>query len=128
MRTPLTLFFVGILLAGCGDDPPAGIQDLAMTRDQAMAGGDQAYFSLCGHEGDLGNSLGVGKFCRTISDCAGKTASICSTIQPQRMTYFCTMACTKTEDCGEGASCVLDPGLGASGCVPSSCIPTDGGP
>jgi hypothetical protein len=94
-----------------------------------------APLSACGSPGDLGNSIGVGKFCRTALDCLKNgNADICSSIlndvsAPKATdTYFCTIACMPdagVSQCGDDAvcSCVS---LGC-GCVPSRCNPTDGG-
>jgi hypothetical protein len=95
-----------------------------------------AGFSACGHPGDQGNSLGVGKYCTRIQDCP-TTAPICSNINndpnnPQLNTFFCVLPncdpCGPASACGGNASCVcLFPG--ECGCTPNSCsaIFPDGG-
>ena len=89
--------------------------------------GDLSVYSVCGHPGDTGNSLGVGKYCMDSMDCA-QPASACSTLMPipQGPIYFCTMLCdpnATTSTCGENATCTClnanNPNL--CGCVPDSC-------
>jgi hypothetical protein len=107
------LFAAALALAGCGgDDEPAAGPDLG---------------SQCGHPGDTGNSLGVGKYCQEISDCHNNTrANICSTLG-SNTTFFCTFACNPNADmgnpCGENAICACGSGGAASGCgcYPTSC-------
>jgi hypothetical protein len=102
------------------------IADLGVAVDLA-ASPDLALLSACGHPGDVGNSLGVGRFCTTVAECAQTAqAKICSTISngtpPSASdTYFCTMACDPSgpNTCGEGAHCI---GSGTSGgCLLVSC-------
>jgi hypothetical protein len=109
------------------------------TGDMAMGGGgDMAMVqSLCGHPGDTGNALGVGKFCMTLNDCANNTqANICSSLgndpaNPQNDTFFCTiypcpMSDAGVAQCGDNAGCQCQGGMCA--CAPNSCIPpSDGG-
>ncbi|HUJ62757.1 MAG TPA: hypothetical protein VLX92_29850 [Kofleriaceae bacterium] len=87
-----------------------------------------AFYSACGHPGDTGNSLGVGKFCTTLQDCADNSqATICSTLgndpsTPQLDSYFCTALCSASSPpgfCGDGASCMC--GSAGCGCAPSTC-------
>jgi len=84
--------------------------------------------SSCGHPGDMGNSLGVGKFCQyTIADCGmNLKARLCTTLDPKgNDNYFCTFPCHPTDPpdvCGENARCACDPGSGdACGCFPTAC-------
>jgi hypothetical protein len=84
--------------------------------------------SICGNPGDMGNSMGVGKYCNAASDCMGLAASLCSTLG-NKMTHFCTEFC-KTDggatQCGDMASCITQGNFTV--CVPDSCIPgNDGG-
>src|SRR5262249_15901197 len=77
-------------------------------------GGDSspdALFSTCGHPGDVGNSLGVGKFCAMFSDCNDTVdAPLCSSLG-DATTHFCTKTCdTAAPDCGEDAMCVCNGG------------------
>jgi hypothetical protein len=117
----VTLVSFGAVV-GCGGDTTQSTgADMAMS----MMPGDMTMQSVCGHPGDTGNSLGVGKYCQTSADCAGKMASACSTIMPppQGPAFFCTMLCdinSTTNMCGENATCTcLSPGV--CGCVPDTC-------
>ena len=110
-----------LALAGCGGDSP-GASDMATGKDMAL-------FSVCGHPGDTGNSLGVGKFCMKISDCSSNSkATLCSTLGSDNA-FFCTMPCTPpandlgNSDCGENAFCQCGSGSQQSGCgcYPNSC-------
>src|SRR5262245_23108892 len=115
MRALILALFVGVL-GGCpGEEPPA--QDL---------GPDLTFtaHSDCGHSGDKGNSLGVGKFCKYISDCADNTeANLCTQLgDPDN--YFCTMGCDKmgpANQCGENARCACDSAGRGCGCFPTAC-------
>lgn len=99
------------------------------TEDMASAG-DMAQRSCCGQPGDTGNSKGVGRYCSANTDPACRTsglpANICSTAEnnPNRPTFFCTMACTGATDtttCGENATCTKN-STGLFGCVPKTCL------
>ena len=101
------------------------------------SGADMALLSSCGHPGDTGNSIGVGKFCKTIGDCSGPglKTNICSALgngsTPSASdSYFCTIyPChpsdmgPDTAECGDNADCVCGSGMGGSGCActPTSC-------
>src|SRR6185369_609866 len=116
--------------------------DMAVApKDMAVpAGSDMALLSQCGHPGDTGNSLGVGKFCMTIAECTDGNikTNICSNLgngadpSPDD-TYFCTIYPCHLDggmaECGENATCVCGTGGGASGCActPNRCVsaPTD---
>ncbi len=94
-------------------------------------GVDAVSLSECGHPGDRGNELGVGKFCQTTADCASNTkATLCTTIA-DNVNFFCTASCRSTgaaDQCGTGASCACQ--NGQCGCHPDSCggaPPADGG-
>ena len=112
-----------MMLVGCGGGGnPGSSPDMAH-------GPDLALNSICGHPGDVGNSLGVGKFCMKISDCsANSKATLCSTLGSDN-TYFCTMTCTPpandmgSTECGENAICQCGSGSAQSGCgcYPTSC-------
>jgi hypothetical protein len=91
--------------------------------------------SSCGHPGDTGNSLGVGKFCTQISDCLGPglSTNICSSLgnggtPSPGDTYFCTIYPCQldggTNVCGTNATCTCGSGGGGSGCActPNSCL------
>jgi hypothetical protein len=110
-----TFFFAIALVAfACGS---------SSTADTGPA--DAGFHSNCGHPGDQGNALGVGKFCMGPSDCVMNTmATLCTSIaNPDN--FFCTFSCMKNgpaDQCGAGASCQCE---GACGCFPDAC---NGGP
>ena len=85
---------------------------------------DMSVHSCCGMPGDTGNSLGVGKYCTMLADCASNSmATLCTTIA-STTTFFCTFPCNMpvdggTDPCGTGASCLCQ--TGGCGCVPTSC-------
>ena len=94
-------------------------------------GVDAVSLSECGHPGDKGNELGVGKFCQTITDCSSNTkATLCTTIA-DNVNFFCTASCVDggpADQCGTGASCACQGGQ--CGCHPDSCggaPPSDAG-
>ncbi len=69
----------------------------------------------CGQPGDPGNTLGVGKYCTSSSECAGQPANVCN-----GDTHYCTnVNCMTSSDCGAGAYC----GMGIAGfwCFPLGC-------
>lgn len=84
--------------------------------------------SACGEPCDPGNSLGIGKFCNTISDCHGSAIpTVCATLGDPHE-HFCTALCSPPDasddsgfpkDCGEGASCQCQ---GQCGCFPNACF------
>lgn len=125
------------LAAGCGGGTTSTPEDMAKAKPPDMA----VLLSQCGHPGDKGNNLGVGKFCTSIADCTnnGKT-NICSSLGNGAMpsmddTYFCTIYPCKQDggasECGDNATCVCGSGGGMTGCActPNSCLgaPADGG-
>jgi hypothetical protein len=80
--------------------------------------------SACGNPGDVGNSLGVGKYCTKARDCVGLAALLCATAgNPDN--HFCTKSCSPQHDsgteCGEGATCTCDPR--GCGCTLNGCTP-----
>lgn len=100
--------------------------------DMAVPTGDMVPFSCCGHPGDPGNKLGVGKYCTDTYACQdpGTSAPICSAVfYPEKRTFFCTKQCDApdagTRGCGEGATCVKDSSSPAWGCVPTGCLNPD---
>src|SRR5262245_2074226 len=103
-----------IVVAACGGDG-------AKTPDASTI---DAYFSECGHPGDMGNELGIGKFCPNgLSDCSTTPmAPLCSSIG-DRNTHFCTKTCPmgSTDACGTGAQCVCN-GSNQCGCTPTACL------
>lgn len=111
MRTSLLAFVIA--LAACGGDD--GDDDPAV----------DAFVSACGQPGDLGNELGVGKFCATLGDCGDTTdAPLCSSLGDPS-THFCTKTCTaptpgSPNECGTDAECTCSGGN--CGCVVSACL------
>jgi hypothetical protein len=104
-RVAITMLF----LAACGDDKPAV----------------DAFYSICGNPGDTGNELGVGRFCREISDCAPTTnAKLCANLGDPAA-FFCTRTCNPMMDvmqqCGTATTCTCNNG-GSCGCTPNSCL------
>jgi len=103
-----------VALAGCSSNGNGA---------KADAGVD-AYFSKCGHPGDPGNELGIGKFCGQLSDCNSTPAApLCSSLgDPQ--THFCTKTCQMggpANQCGTATMCACNGG-GQCGCTPSACL------
>jgi hypothetical protein len=142
MRLLTCLFFacsVGACSSGNnnGNQDMAAPHDLSANGDMAGGGADMALLSQCGHPGDTGNSLGVGKFCMTIADCngGGLKTNICSALgngptPSPSDTYFCTIFPCKPDggsDCGAMATCVC--AMQGCACTPDSCLgpPPDGG-
>jgi hypothetical protein len=76
----------------------------------------------CGKPGELGNSLGVGKYCtRGGHECASNSfALFCTVTYEPSAPAFCTNACTRDPDCGDGAYC-SGSGMGLTGCLPAVC-------
>ena len=134
----LRVAFVGSLLAftGCGSSSSSG--DGGGAADLSVATGpDMQLLSRCGHPGDVGNSLGVGKFCtNTGPDCTGNgMATTCSALFNGQTpspsdAYFCSFQCTATSPpgfCGEGAACLCN-AQSLCACIPTKCVPPgDGG-
>ena len=78
--------------------------------------------SICGHPGDPGNELGVGKYCTSLTECSGLQAGLCSVIGDARA-HFCTKTCAAgqgVEACGTNATCQCQGGL--CGCTPNACL------
>ena len=127
-----TLFLFSIAVVGCGG---GGVSNTPA--DMAKVSTDMALLSSCGHPGDTGNSIGVGKFCKSIADCTGPglKTTLCSSLgngstPSPSDSYFCTIyPChpvdggVDTAECGENADCVCGGSSGGSGCActPSSC-------
>jgi hypothetical protein len=112
---------VALLVGGCGAGAPSATPDAAAP--------DLFSPSLCGRPGDVGNGIGVGRYCEAFSDCAGNgKATYCvRVVDPQR--FFCSLPCEGDGGagaCGDGASCQCSQ-LGC-GCTPDRCVaPPDGG-
>jgi hypothetical protein len=107
-------------ITGCNDTNTGNNPDLSASTE------DMTFFSCCGQPGDPGNSMGVGKFCRTDNDCLAG-APLCAIVyQAAKRSYFCTTTCDApdagTRGCGPNATCTRDSTTGFYGCVPSSCL------
>jgi hypothetical protein len=136
----MRLIGIALLLfaAACGDDSNNSSGDGGSADLSAAGNGvDMALLSRCGHPGDVGNSLGVGKFCtNTGPDCTGNgMATSCSALfngQTPSATdaYFCSFQCTAASPpgfCGEHAQCLCN-ASNLCACIPTSCVPPgDGG-
>ena len=101
-----------VLAAACGGDEATQPAD-------AMV---DAYESDCGFPGDLGNELGIGKFCASLSYCNMPSAPLCSSLGDPD-THFCTKTCPmgSTDACGTGAECTCNAN-NQCGCTPSVCL------
>jgi hypothetical protein len=84
---------------------------------------NDAEIAHCGQPGDVGNSIGVGKYCASETDCLGNMqATICSNLGGPG-TNFCTTLCTASDasnPCGAGATCECQGGQ--CGCTPNYCL------
>src|SRR6266567_1878940 len=61
----------------------------------------QAQTATCGAPGDMGNELGVGKFCtQGGGQCQGSQASICSADIQLNGQGLCSKSCNADADCG----------------------------
>jgi hypothetical protein len=104
------IFFV----AACG-----GEDESATTPDASV----DAFESDCGKPGDVGNELGIGKYCASLSDCSTtSSAPLCSSLGSAD-THFCTKTCPmgSTTACGTGAECTCN-SSNQCGCTPSVCL------
>jgi hypothetical protein len=96
------------------------------TSSSTTTGTGMAHMNTCVQTTDMGNSLGVGKYCTPGGgECTGQPAGLC-TADVGEDEWFCVkVGCQMDSDCGEMAQCVMQ---GGSGCVPSKCLgPADGG-
>lgn len=109
---------ISLVATGCSNDSSSN-SDASVD-----AAADMAFFSDCGRPGDVGNNLGVGKFCTTAAECQGLTATLCTHLYRSvtgENTSMCTVAnCTNDSQCGTNASCQCR-ALGC-GCVPNACV------
>ncbi|HXU74848.1 MAG TPA: hypothetical protein VN947_36385 [Polyangia bacterium] len=121
---------------GCGSSSDNNDGSVGMDLS-APAGPDMAFLSRCGHPGDTGNNLGVGKFCtNTGPDCTGNGMSTtCSALFNGQTpsaddTYFCSFQCQSTDPagtCGDNATCLCN-AQNLCACIPTKCVPpSDGG-
>ena len=137
-------FALAACAAACsGGNNNNGNPDSAVPHDMATGAGDMFLLSQCGHYGDPGNSIGVGKFCMTIDDCTqgNMQTNLCTAIgnafnmNHADDTYFCTIYPCHQDGgvaaCGENATCVCGSGGGQMGCActPNYCLGgnSDGG-
>ncbi len=110
MRAGLLVF---LIVAACGGDDGATMADASA----------DAFSSKCGMPGDMGNELGVGKFCGSLSDCSSTAeARLCSSLGDPE-THFCTKTCTmgSTDECGADAECTCN-ASNQCGCTPTACL------
>ena len=121
--------FVALIATACSSSSSDG------AGDGGASDALDAIDSACGEPGDMGNSLGVGKFCNHLSDCsATPEAHLCSIIG-DLPTHFCTKTCVGPADggddggatvdagddgCGDGATCQCD--SAGCGCTPNMCL------
>jgi hypothetical protein len=117
MRVHLKIFAIAIAVVmayACGSSSTPKKPDAAV----------DAFQSTCGQPGDVGNELGIGKFCASLSDCSGNmTATLCSSLGDPT-THFCTKTCTSggsAGQCGTVTMCQCD-SSNRCGCTPNSCI------
>jgi len=81
------------------------------------------FYTECGAPGDVGNELGIGKFCLDLADCGSTPdAHLCSSLGDLN-THFCTKMCTmgSTDQCGTATQCVCD-SSNRCGCTPTVCL------
>lgn len=115
MHRLIAILMFALVSCGGDDDPAPTIDATPPTPD--------ARPSLCGEPGDVGNELGVGKYCDTSAECSDTAdAPFCATLgNPDA--HFCTNLCDQNgppDQCGTGASCQCDGGN--CGCTPDSCL------
>lgn len=91
--------------------------------------------TACRQPGDLGNSLGVGRFCSPDGDPGCPTNLTCLRFlyrgEPWAEDWwFCSRECRTADMCGEGEHvCLQDPmfpAVGDSYCVPVDCLSSAG--
>jgi hypothetical protein len=146
MKATAALVLLPFVLAACSSSSSSGGTGDAATGDSGGGGDSTAadtgggptdvqVDSFCGHPGDMGNSIGVGKFCLSSNDCTGSQAHLCSNLGGPG-TNFCTTTCMPPppdggaadggNPCAENATCECQGGL--CGCTPNSCLgPMPGG-
>jgi hypothetical protein len=122
-------------LAACGSSGGGTTVDMSTPADLAKVKAPDmtVLISQCGQPGDVGNSIGVGKFCTKQSDCntGNLKTNLCSAIGNSGGagdTYFCTVFPCHLDggvaECGENATCECGSGGGMTGCActPNSCL------
>jgi hypothetical protein len=112
-RSSMTrLVFVVAVLAGCGKSNNSNT-------DAGCVGA-----TGCNGPCELGNSLGVGRYCTAGGGECNKNDApfIFCTVdyEPTAGVQYCTGPCTKDTDCGENAYC-SGSGQGGRGCEPMIC-------
>ncbi|MEO8702078.1 MAG: hypothetical protein ABI867_18690 [Kofleriaceae bacterium] len=120
MRKQLAFTIVFMFAAyACG-----GGSDGDDTAAQADADTADAFESDCGKPGDVGNEMGIGKFCASLGDCSTTAAApLCSSLGSAD-THFCTKTCQMAGpagQCGTGAECTCN-ASNQCGCTPSVCL------
>ena len=75
----------------------------------------------CRHPGDMGNDMGVGKYCSAEGgECVGNgSATFCLAPFDAGAPYCSIINCKDDSECGSGATCVIEDAGGA--CVPDDC-------
>jgi hypothetical protein len=128
-----------MVVSGCGSssggqDMSTGNQDLTASSGSDLTMCAAGALSRCGHPCDVGNTLGVGQYCKTGTDCSGNSmAKICSSLLNGATpsaddTYFCTFQCDPgmpDSQCGPNAKCSCMAGAGC-GCTPDRCVQSTG--
>jgi len=92
-----------------------------VTHHDAMV---DAFASTCGHPGDTGNELGIGKFCTSLSDCTTTVSAPLCSILGDPTTHFCTETCSATGSagqCGTATTCTCNTS-NQCGCTPTVCL------
>ena len=113
---------IALVLVGCSSNTPPQKPDAPGIHVDAMP--PDAFASTCGKPGDVGNELGVGKFCATLNDCSNnKSSGLCSNLGDET-THFCTKFCamaTGPADCGTASTCTCN-AQNQCGCTPNTCL------
>lgn len=113
MRAIVVMIALAVAMA-CSSSSDKKTPDAAVTVD--------AFASTCGHPGDTGNELMIGKFCQSFSDCP-QSAPLCSIIG-DATTHFCTRTCQgsgSNATCGTNTTCTCN-SSNQCGCTPNSCL------
>jgi hypothetical protein len=114
MSARIVLIVSLVAAFACSSSKPASMADASV----------DAFSSKCGNPGDLGNELGVGKFCLSLADCENTPmAGLCSSIGDP-MTHFCTKTCSATGSagqCGTLTTCTCN-SSNQCGCTPNACL------
>jgi hypothetical protein len=108
--TIVSVFVLAVMACGGGKAKPDAAVD--------------AFESTCGHPGDVGNELGIGKFCNDLADCQNNMSAALCSILGDSTTHFCTKTCSgsgSAGQCGTATTCACQ-GSGTSG--PCGCTPT----